>query len=424
MRHKNTFSDFISSPPRHKTAAIPGTMAHVPNFPRKLKIYLNNASPYWQATYFDNGTTYRHSCKTRDKMEALKRAGIFYEMLILRKYQHPEHINSRQHHGMTAKPRTLLSSLAFKQITSEWLARKATRWSPRHMLEVERRLKNNLYPFIGTKNIQRISAQEILALLQKVEARGAYNLAHRILGDCSQIWRFAIACGLCKRDVTEGLLLVLHPCSVKHQNAVKVEHLPELMRKIAHDDKPGGEATRDALLMIAMTFVRKGELLYARWEEFDLEKAIWKIPAERMKMRIEHVVPLSRQVLSLLNNIRQHHSSGYIFHHGNPENPLPTNALLDTLYRMGYKGKMTAHGFRAVASTILNEQGFRPDVIERQLAHTEPNQIRRAYNHAQYLPERTEMMQWWGDYLEKITGEIPQDKTANSTTFNSPQYSM
>lgn len=409
MRHKNTFSDFLYAPPRHKTAVIPGTMTHVPNFPKKLKIYLNNASPYWQATYFDNGTTYRHSCKTRDKLEAFKRAGVFYEMLILRKYQHPEHINNRRHQGMAASSQALLSSLTFRHIATEWLARKATRWSPRHMLEVERRLKNNLYPFIGTRNIQRINVQEILALLQKVEARGAYNLAHRILSDCSQIWRFAIACGLCKRDVTEGLLLVLHPCSVKHQNAVKAEHLPALMQKIARDDHPGGEMTRYALFMIAMTFVRKGELLYARWEEFDLEKAIWKIPAERMKMRIEHIVPLSRQVLSILKNIQTTPCCGYLFHRGHPEKPLPTNALLDALYRMGYKGKMTAHGFRAVASTILNEQGFRPDVIERQLAHTEPNQIRRAYNRAEYLSERTEMMQWWSDFLEKMTGEISQN---------------
>ncbi len=153
---------------------------------------------------------------------------------------------------------------------------------------------------------------------------------------------------------------------------------------------------------MALTFVRKDELLQTSWDEFDLTKADWKIPAARMKMRLDHFVPLSKQAVGLLKRIKvAYPSNNLVFHKENK--PLVSHALIYTLYRLGYKHKMTVHGFRAIASTILNEHGFRADVIERQLAHTEANQVRRAYNRAQYMDERTQMMAWWGDYLEKIT---------------------
>ena len=156
--------------------------------------------------------------------------------------------------------------------------------------------------------------------------------------------------------------------------------------------------------LIALTFVRKSELTLAKWHEFDLDKALWKIPAERMKMRIEHLVPLSKQVIGLLRFVKQTYpSDNYVINNGDPNTPIPDNALMQALYGMGYKGKMTVHGFRAVASTAFNEQEFRVDVIERQLAHAEPNTVRRAYNRAEYMQERTEMMRWWSDYLEKLT---------------------
>lgn len=144
--------------------------------------------------------------------------------------------------------------------------------------------------------------------------------------------------------------------------------------------------------------------MYAKWHEFDLYKALWKIPAERMKMRIEHTVPLSKQAIGLLRFIKQTYpSDDYVINNGEPNKPIADNALILALYALGYKHKMTTHGFRAVASTVLNEHEFRVDVIERQLAHAEPNTVRRAYNRAQYLNERFAMMQWWGDYLENMT---------------------
>lgn len=401
--------DLVGEGARHRTAAIPGTVTPVPNYPSKLKIYLTNASPYWQAMYFDQGTTYRHSCKTDRKTEAYERAKIFYEMLILKKYQHPAHLEPH-HHFISAEQQSAdRKKLNFEYMTNEWLIRKSALWSPRHKIEVQRRLMNNVLPYLRKKNIQRITTNEVLVILQRIEERRAYDLTHRVLNDLSQIWRYAMASGVCRRDVTEGLSVVLHPHSVNHQKAVPLEALPKLLIDINNYNKPGDEITRYALKMLALTFVRKTELLRATWDEFELENALWKIPAARMKMRQEHVVPLSKQTLDLLNIIKSKFpSDDYVFNNGDPKRVVRDNALIEAIYWMGYKNKMTAHGFRAIASTVLNEHGFRADVIERQLAHAEPNQVRRAYNRAQYVPERTEMMQWWANYIGNLTNQFEQ----------------
>ena len=215
MNHKNTFLDIVGEGARHKTAAIPGTLSSVPNYPSKLKIYLNNASPYWQAMYFDQGTTYRHSCKTYNKAEAYERAKMFYEMLILRKYQHPAHLEPHYHYIGLEKQSTERKKLNFEHIANEWLIRKSALWSPRHKVEVQRRLMNNVFPYIRKKNIQRISTNEVLVLLQRIEERRAFDLSHRVLNDLSQIWRYAMASGICKRDVTEGLAVMAFASSAQ-----------------------------------------------------------------------------------------------------------------------------------------------------------------------------------------------------------------
>jgi integrase len=158
-----------------------------------------------------------------------------------------------------------------------------------------------------------------------------------------------------------------------------------------------------ALRLLALTFVRTGELIGATWTEIDREAALWVIPAARMKARAEHLVPLSRQAMAILDELAELcRGSRFVFPGRNRDKPISNNTMLFALYRLGYKGKMTGHGFRAVASTILNEQGWRPDVIERQLAHTERNEVRGAYNRAEYLPERVKLMQAWADYVDAI----------------------
>jgi integrase len=404
MTHiKNTFQSIVSSTSRHKTSAIPGTVSSVPNYPKKLKIYLNNASPYWQASYYDNGTTYRHSLKTQNKKEAYERAKLFYEMLIFKKYQHPAHIKNHEFLMTFEKHENEKSGLTFNDVYKDWLDRKTLAWTPRHTIEVKRRLANDVLPFIGGKNIEQIATRDLLTLIQKIEKRGAYDRARRALNDCNQIFQYAMASGICHRNVTQGLGVVLHSHSVIHQKAVPIEDLPKLIADIKKYKKPDEENVRLCLLILSMTFVRKSELLYAKWFEFDLKKKIWKIPAERMKMRIVHTVPLSSQVCDLLVELkRKYPSDDYLFYDQDSTKPIRDNALIEALYWLGYKGKMTVHGFRAVASTILNENGFRSDVIERQLAHIDSNEVRRAYNRAEYLDERLTMMQWWSDYLGKL----------------------
>ena len=386
--------------PRHITAVILGTLSQVPNYPKKLKVYLNNASPYWQAVYWDRGKTHRRSLKTKDKRTAYEHAKAFYEQVIVAKYNHPTHLT---HYQIKAKEEFVAGpDLSFKQIASQWLSRKATKWSANHTRQVELRLVNNILRYIADKNIQRITRKDLLGLLQKMEERGAYGLARRVLNDCRQIWQYAIVIGICKQDITLGLNKALHDHTVVHFHAVTPKELPVLMEDIAGYNKPCDLIVKYALQLMALTFVRKNELVLSKWDEFDLDNAIWKIPADRMKMRIDHVVPLSKQAITLLSNIKKTYpSNDYVFHKANK--PLVDHAMIYALYWMGYKHRMTVHGFRAIASTILNENSFRADVIERQLAHTEANQVRRAYNRAQYMNERTEMMSWWGDYLENIT---------------------
>ena len=385
---------------RHKTAVILGTLSQVPNYPKKLKIYLNNASPYWQAVYWDKGKTYRRSLKTTDKRSAYEHAKAFYEQIILTKYSHPSHL--AQYQIKTKEDFVLAPELRFKQIASDWLSRRASKWTANHTKQVELRLVNNIFKFIADKNIQRITRKDLLELLQRMEERGAYGLARRVLNDCKQIWQYAIVIGACKQDITIGLNKALHTHTVVHFNAVTPAELPALMADIANFNKEGDLILKYGLQLMALTFVRKNELLQATWDEFDLDNAVWKIPAARMKMRLEHVVPLSKQALTVLTHIKTAYpSTSLVFHKAGK--PLVGHALIYALYWMGYKHRMTVHGFRAIASTILNEHGFRADVIERQLAHTEANQVRRAYNRAQYIDERTQMMAWWGDYLEKIT---------------------
>jgi len=232
-----------------------------------------------------------------------------------------------------------------------------------------------------------------LQAIRAIEARGSYDLAHRVLQVCGQVFRYGIATGRCTRNPSTDLRGALTPHVKQHQAAVRAEELPDLLRAMAKYDEIGDKQTRLAMQFLARTFVRTQELIGAEWAEFDLDNALWIIPAARIKMRAEHVVPLSRQSLGILPELKESaRGSRFVFPGRNRDRPISNNTLPFALYRLGYKGKMTGHGFRAVASTTLNEAGFKPDVIERQLAHCERNQVRGAYNRAEYLPERKHMM--------------------------------
>ena len=292
----------------------------------------------------------------------------------------------------------------FLAVALEWHeVWKSTR-TPKHASAVLRRLEKDVFPELGARPVNEISAPELLAMLRKIETRGALDITHRAMQTCGQIFRYAIITGRAKYNPTIDLRGALKSPGKSNHAYLEAAELPEFLSKLRAYD--GHIQTRLAMDLLLLTFVRTTELRAAKWEEINLEKAEWRIPAERMKMREQHIVPLSRQAIEIIEEVRK--LTGhciYVFpSQNNLDKFMSENTMLYALYRLGYHSRATIHGFRATASTILNEHGFRSDVIERQLAHGERNQVRAAYNHAQHLPERRQMMQWWADYLEGLSG--------------------
>lgn len=299
--------------------------------------------------------------------------------------------------------RKIAAANSFEAVAREWYGKQLHTWVTHHADDVRRRLESNTFPYIGARPIAEVEAPELLEMVRKIEKRGAYDLAHRLLQVCGQVFRYGIATGRCKRDVAADLRGALTPHVKKHQAAVRPEELPDLLRAIDTYADQGDRQTMFALQLLAMTFVRTNELIGAEWQEINLDVKLWIIPAGRMKMRTEHVVPLASQAVATLKELKaMAGNSRFVFPGRNRDKPISNNTMLFALYRLGYKGKMTGHGFRAVASTILNEQGWRSDVIERQLAHCERDEVRGAYNRAEYLPERVKMMQKWANYLDAL----------------------
>ncbi len=315
---------------------------------------------------------------------------------------------------------------SFEAIAREWHTKQLKTWVPGHADDVLRRLEMNAFPIIGRRPISEIDAPELLAAMRPMEERGAHDLSHRVLQVCGQVFRYGIATGRCARNLAADLRGALTPHKKRHQAMVRPEEFPKLLREIAAYEKIGDKQTRLALELLALTFTRTNELIGATWPEFDLNAAIWIVPAERMKMNAEHLVPLSPQALLILEELKAiGGGSRFVFPGRNRDKPISNNTLLFALYRLGYKGKMTGHGFRAVASTMLNEMGkFRSDVIERQLAHSERNEVRGAYNRAEYLPERTKMMRAWADHIDALrrganTCRCGADKRSHGREINS-----
>ena len=261
-----------------------------------------------------------------------------------------------------------------------------------------------IFPWLGNSPIKNITAPELLTALRRIEAKGSIDTAHRAKQNCGQIFRYAIATGRAERDPSGDLRGAIPPASGKHMATITdPKEIAGLLRSI--DDYRGSIVTRCALRLAPLVFVRPGELRHAEWGEISFETAEWRIPAEKMKAGVLHIVPLSRQSLDVLQEIQPLTGHGkYVFPSPRTDSrPMSNNAILSALRRMGYaKEEMSGHGFRSMASTLLNEQGWNRDAIERQLAHAERNSVRAAYNYAEFMPERKEMMQAWADYLEEI----------------------
>lgn len=292
---------------------------------------------------------------------------------------------------------------SFEAVAREWFAKFSQAWVPEHTETVISRLEADVLPWLGPEPVAGITSTQVLQILRRVEARGAVSTAHRIKQIVSSVFRYSIATGRATRDPAADLRGALGPERQKHFGAVvKPTDIAGLMRAI--DSYSGSFIVRCAMRFSAYTFSRPGEIRKAEWSEFDLDAALWRIPAARMKMRREHLVPLSRQAIEVLKEIRPLTGAGrFMFPGRTSTRPLSENAITAAFRRMGYeKGEMTAHGFRTMASTMLNELQWPADVIEKQLAHAPRDEVRGAYNRAEYLKERTEMMTAWADYLDRL----------------------
>ncbi|MCM3566304.1 tyrosine-type recombinase/integrase [Hydrogenophaga intermedia] len=298
--------------------------------------------------------------------------------------------------------RRLASENSFAAVARTWWESWKSARSASHVEYVWRRLEADVIPAIGARPIADIEAPELVAMMKAIERRGALDIAKRALQTTSQIFRYAIAHGMAMRNPAADIRPSDVLATRKKENYARIDakELPALLRKV--EMYQGAPTTRAAIRLMAMTFVRTSELIGARWEEFDLDAARWDIPAERMKMKTPHIVPLSTQAVSLLRSLHTltGHSALLFPGERDHEKPMSNNTILGALDRMGYKGRMTGHGFRGIASTLLHEQGWPHEHIELQLAHQERNRVSASYNHALYLQPRATMMQAWSDYLD------------------------
>lgn len=326
----------------------------------------------------------------RDKARALVKQGI-----------HP--VQNRQASRLVER---VANANTFEAVAREWIEKKKPGWTPYYLRQVERFLASDVFPSIGKLPIRSVTAAHLLAIVKKAEGRGAESVAILLRQWTSAIFRYAVATLRAEADPASALKGAIHRPKVEHAKPLSREQLVGFLAAV--DSSGGYRTTVIALRLMLLTFVRTKELREATWSEFDLEGAVWRIPSERMKMREAHIVPLSYQAIELLKEL--HSLTGgrdFLFpNYRSPKSCMSQTTLNRALERMGYCGKdgvgFSAHGFRATASTMLNELNYRADVIERQLAHAERNKVRASYNQAEYLSERSAMMQHWADLIDDL----------------------
>lgn len=292
----------------------------------------------------------------------------------------------------------------FEAVARLWWAHWKDGKSERHAAYAIKRLEADAFPALGARPIASVTARDLTRMAKAVQERGAIDLAHRVLQMAGQVMRYAVAYDLIERNPATDVKPSDTLKSRRKENYARLgeKELPELLRKI--EAYQGGPYTRLAMQLMALTFVRTTELIAARWAEFDLHAAEWRIPPERMKMKTPHIVPLSPQAVEVLKVLHTLSGGRELLFPGERDHskPMSNNTILKALERMGYKGRMTGHGFRGMASTILHEQGYAHHAIELQLAHQERNEVSAAYNHALYLKERRVMMCEWANHLDKL----------------------
>lgn len=362
-----------------------------------------NGSKLWRLAYRFDGKQKNLSfgaypdvslLEAREKRDEAKR-------LLANDHDPSDTVKSKRAEKQASKANT------FKVWAEKWLEHWKEDKSPRHAGYTLRRLDADIYPAIGDMPIADIEAPHIADAMRKIADRGALDIAKRSHQTIGQIFRYAIANdknGTVKRNPASDIKPsdIIKPRQKENYARVDLKELPALLRAI--DNSEARPVTRIAIKLMALTFVRTSELIEAKWSEFDLDGKEWRIPPERMKMKSPHIVPLAIQAIDLLNTLKPltGHTE-YLFNNQNDyTKPMSNNTILKALERMGYKGRMTGHGFRGIASTSLHEQGYDHQHIEIQLAHSARDAVSAAYNHALYIPQRTAMMQSWADYLDEL----------------------
>lgn len=324
----------------------------------------------------------------REKAKPLIRQGI-----------HPSHNRQAERLANSAA-----NANTFEAVAREWIKKKAPSWTPYYLRQVERFMAADVFPFVGKLPIRNVSAAHLLEILNRIEGRGAATVALLVRQWSSAVFRYAVATLRADADPAAALKGAIQRPRVQHHKPLTRDQIAEFSKAL--EQYGGYRVTVIALRLMLLTFVRTVELRKAEWIEFDLDRAEWRIPGERMKMREPHIVPLSSQAVALLRELATHTGGRrQLFPNlRNPNEYMTATTLNRALERMGFNGKdsigFSAHGFRATASTMLNEMGYRADVIERQLAHAERNKVRASYNQAEYLDERRQMMQAWADDID------------------------
>ena len=359
-----------------------------------------NGSKYWRLKYRFGG---------REKTLAL---GIYPHISLADARERRDHAKKllandtdpgelKQAKKLEAKQ---LSANTFEAVAREWHEKQSVKWVPKNTARTLSLLDRNIFPFIGNSPIAQVTAGSLLSAVQKIEKRGNIETAHRAMQICGQIFRYAIATGRAQADLSLVLKGALTPVKEKHHTSItNPKHIKDLL--LALESYNGAFITKIALRLSPLLFVRPGELRHAEWAEIDMDAAEWRIAAGKMKMKAVHLVSLSAQALLILREIQPHTGEGRYVFPGvrTPSRPMSENTINAALRRLGYdKNEMTGHGFRSMASTILHEQGWPHEAIERQLAHAERSKVSAAYNYAEHLPRRREMMQAWADYLDDL----------------------
>ena len=377
-----------------------------------LRLFVNGGSHAWRFDYRFDGRRNTLSLGTyptttlsdaRQKADEARR--------LVRSGQDPSDVRKAAREAATARREAATRESAglppidsFEAVAREWYRKHAPNWAATHSDKIIRRLERDVFPWIGRMPISSIRPADILAVLRRVEERGAIETTHRVQQNCGQVFRYAVATARAESDPSRDLRGALPPWKPEHYPTLTDPRaVGRLLRDI--DSYDGGFITRCAMKLSPLLFVRPGELRRAEWAEVNFDAAEWRIPASKMKSRVMHIVPLATQALEILGELQPLTGrSAWVFPgvRTNGE-PMSENTVNAALRRLGYdRTTLTAHGFRGMASTLLHESGWASDVIERQLSHSERNSVKAAYNHAEHLPARRQMMQAWADYLDGL----------------------